>query len=51
MTAPHFKPLTCEIALERLDAAWLNPLPEETVDADLFAARASTRLLRVLAEV
>lgn len=39
MTAPHFKPLTCEIALERLDAAWLNPLPEETVDADLFAAR------------
>lgn len=39
MTAPHSKPLTCEIALERLDAAWLDPLPEETVDADLLAAR------------
>ncbi len=39
MTPSRSEPLTCETALERLDAAWLDPLPEEPVDADLLAAR------------
>lgn len=39
MTAPRPEPLTCETALERLDAAWLDPLSEEAVDAELLAAR------------
>ena len=39
MTPSHPEPLTCETALERLDTAWLDPLPEEPVDADLLAAR------------
>ena len=39
MTPSQSEPLTCETALERLDAAWLDPLPEEPVDADLLAAR------------
>lgn len=39
MTSSRPNSLTCETALERLDAAWLDPLPEEPVDADLLAAR------------
>ena len=39
MTPSQPEPLTCETALERLDAAWLDPLPEEPLDADLLAAR------------
>ncbi len=39
MTASRSEPLTCETALERLDAVWLDPLPEEPLDADLVAAR------------
>lgn len=39
MTPSQPEPLTCETALERLDAAWLDPLPEEPVDAELIAAR------------
>lgn len=39
MTPSQPEPLTCETALERLDAAWLDPLPEEAVDAELLAAR------------
>ncbi len=39
MTPSRSEPLTCETALERLDAAWLDPLPEEPVDAELLAAR------------
>lgn len=39
MTPSRPEPLTCETALERLDAAWLDPLPEEPLDADLLAAR------------
>ena len=39
MNSPQPESLTCEAALERLDAAWLDPLPEELVDADLLAAR------------
>lgn len=39
MTPSQSEPLTCETALERLDTAWLDPLPEEPVDADLLAAR------------
>ena len=39
MNPPQPEPLTCETALERLDAVWLDPLPEEPVDADLLAAR------------
>ena len=39
MNSPRPESLTCEAALERLDAAWLDPLPEELVNADLLAAR------------
>ena len=39
MTPSRPEPLTCETALERLDTAWLDPLPEEPVDAELLAAR------------
>lgn len=39
MTPSSPKPLTCETALERLDAVWLDPLPEEPLDAELLAAR------------
>lgn len=39
MTPSRPEPLTCETALERLDTAWLDPLPEEPVDAKLLAAR------------
>lgn len=39
MNSPQPESLTCEAALERLDAVWLDPLPEEPVDADLLAAR------------
>lgn len=39
MTPSQSEPLTCETALERLDAVWLDPLPEEPLDADLLAAR------------
>lgn len=39
MTPSSPEPLTCETALERLDAVWLDPLPEEPLDADLLAAR------------
>lgn len=39
MTPFQPEPLTCETALERLDTAWLDPLPEEPADADLLAAR------------
>ncbi len=39
MTTSRPEPLTCETALERLDTAWLDPLPEEPVGADLLAAR------------
>ena len=39
MNSPQPESLTCESALERLDAVWLDPLPEELVDADLVAAR------------
>ncbi len=39
MNSPQPEPLTCETALERLDAAWFDPLPEEPLDAELLAAR------------
>ncbi len=39
MTTSRPEPLTCETALERLDGAWLDPLPEEPLDGDLLAAR------------
>lgn len=39
MTASRPEPLTCETALERLDAAWLDPLADELADAELLAAR------------
>lgn len=39
MTPPQSKPLTCETAQERLDAVWLDPLPEVPANADLLAAR------------
>ncbi len=39
MTPSQPEPLTCETALERLDTAWLDPLPEEPLGADLLAAR------------
>lgn len=39
MTPSQHEPLTCETALERLDTAWLDPLPEEQVAAELLAAR------------
>ncbi len=39
MTSSQPEPLTCETALERLDTAWLDPLSEESLDADLLAAR------------
>ncbi|MFM9963546.1 MAG: hypothetical protein ACKV2Q_20245 [Planctomycetaceae bacterium] len=39
MTPPQSEPLTCETALERLDVVWLDPLPEEPLDADVLAAR------------
>ena len=39
MNSPRPESLTCDAALERLDTAWLDPLPEEIVDADLLAAR------------
>ena len=39
MTPSRPEPLTCETALERLDGVWLDPLPEEPLDADLVAAR------------
>lgn len=39
MTTSRPEPLTCETALERLDGVWLDPLPEEPLDADLLAAR------------
>lgn len=39
MTAPRPNRLTCEAALERLDAAWLDPLPDEPLDVELQAAR------------
>lgn len=39
MTSSRSEPLTCETALERLDAVWLDPLPEEPLDAELLAAR------------
>ena len=39
MTPSQSDPLNCETALERLDVAWLDPLPEEPLDADLLAAR------------
>ena len=39
MTPSQPEPLTCETALERLDTAWLDPLPEEPLDAELIAAR------------
>ena len=39
MTPSQSDSLNCETALERLDVAWLDPLPEEPLDADLLAAR------------
>ncbi len=39
MTPSRPEPLTCETALERLDGVWLDPLPEEPLDAELIAAR------------
>lgn len=39
MTPSRSEPLTCEIALERLDTVWFDPLPEEPLDAGLVAAR------------
>lgn len=39
MTLSRPEPLTCETALERLDAVWLDPLPEEPLGADVLAAR------------
>lgn len=39
MTPSRPEPLTCETALERLDAVWLDPLPEEPLDTELLAAR------------
>ena len=39
MTPSSPELLTCETALERLDAVWLDPLPEEPLDGDLLAAR------------
>lgn len=39
MTPTSPESLNCETALERLDAVWLDPLPEEPLDADLIAAR------------
>ena len=39
MTPSRPEPLTCETALEWLDAVWLDPLPDEPLDADLSVAR------------
>jgi hypothetical protein len=39
MTTPCPESLTCETTLERLDGVWLDPLPEEPLDADVLAAR------------
>ena len=39
MTPSQSDSMNCETALERLDVAWLDPLPEEPLDADLLAAR------------
>lgn len=38
MNNNHSESLTCDIALERLDAVWIDPLPDEPLDAELSAA-------------
>lgn len=38
MTSFRPESVTCEAALERLDAVWIDPLPDEPLDASLSAA-------------
>ena len=38
MTAFHPNQLNCDTALQRLESVWLDPLPDEPLDAELSAA-------------
>ena len=38
MTLSRPDSMNCDVALERLDAVWIDPLPDEPLDADLSAA-------------
>ena len=38
MTLSQPESVNCDVALERLDAVWIDPLPDEPLDADLSAA-------------